>query len=295
MAISPASRSVLRTHLMCASKNAAAASGGRAPGPAGRGSGGRRASGQGPRQLSSGSNQLVLWACSDCNGRWTATVASRVRAGRGCPSCARAIRGTSRAAVARGRASAADKAPHLLGEFIANHTRPGLDLTQVLPATRDRCSWRCAVCTHEWMSSVANRVSGRGCPSCAQRLTVGAQGRPVARPADGIRSLAAAGGGVVSRTSTPRGGVMSPTRPDHGARDLDYSISGPVTAGALLPRGRDQLTGCHTEVLSGGANAQQPPRGVRICLKHGGADLAPATSRGPTAPQAAPAGTAWVR
>lgn len=96
-----------------------------------------------------------------------ATVASRARAGRGCPLCARAIRGRSRAAVARGRTSAGEKVPHLPAEFVANLTRPGRDLSEVLPTTRDRCRWRCAGCGHEWTASVSNRVGGRGCPACA--------------------------------------------------------------------------------------------------------------------------------
>lgn len=120
-----------------------------------------------PGGLSTGSNRAVLWACSQCGTQWTATVASRARSGSGCPLCAQAIRGRSRAAVARGRTSADEKAPHLWREFVENLTRRGWDLSQVLPATRDRCRWRCAACGHEWTASVSNRVLGRGCPTCA--------------------------------------------------------------------------------------------------------------------------------
>ncbi len=42
-----------------------------------------------------------------------------------------------------------------------------MTLGQVLPATRDRCRWRCRTCQHEWIASVSNRVNRRGCPLCA--------------------------------------------------------------------------------------------------------------------------------
>ncbi len=120
-----------------------------------------------PDDLSAGSNRKVLWRCGACGSEWAATVASRARVGTGCPVCAVVIRGRSRAAVARGRISAAEKAPGLPPELVENLTRPGLTLDHVLPATRDRCRWRCACCRHEWVATVSNRVSGRGCPRCA--------------------------------------------------------------------------------------------------------------------------------
>lgn len=120
-----------------------------------------------PYGLSAGSNRKVRWRCGGCGAEWTATVASRARAGRGCPVCAVVVRGRSRAAVARGRASAAERAPGLPSELVENLTRPGLTLDQVLPATRDRCRWRCARCANEWVAIVSNRVNGRGCPRCA--------------------------------------------------------------------------------------------------------------------------------
>ena len=141
-----------------------------------------------PDRLSSGSSMTVLWACSVCGTRWTATVASRARAGRGCPLCARAVRGRSRAAVARGRTSAAEKAPHLPGELVENLTRPGLGLSDVLPATRDRCRWRCSGCGHEWTASVTNRVNGRGCPACANASR--AASRAALRPGQPAASVA---------------------------------------------------------------------------------------------------------
>lgn len=135
-----------------------------------------------PGDLSLGSNRRVRWRCRTCGQVWVATVASRARAGSGCPICARIVRGKSRAAVARGRQSAAERCPELVREFIGNLTRPNFGLDSVLPATRDRCRWRCAVCGFEYEATVANRVYGKGCRRCAGTARARFQAR--LRPGD---------------------------------------------------------------------------------------------------------------
>lgn len=117
--------------------------------------------------LSVGSSRKVCWRCQACGHYWDATVHGRACKGSRCPICARAVRGVSRAAVARGRRSAAQRNPELTSEFMENLTRPNFDLQAVLPTTRDRCRWTCGACGHDWVASVANRTAGRGCPQCA--------------------------------------------------------------------------------------------------------------------------------
>lgn len=47
-----------------------------------------------------------------------------------------------------------------------------------------RCMWRCPECAHEWVASVANRITrGSGCPVCAARVVIRrARARPATTP-----------------------------------------------------------------------------------------------------------------
>ena len=69
----------------------------------------------------------------------------------------------------RPKRSALDVAPHLSSEFLRNETRPGTELAWLTPSAKDRCWWRCLVCGHEWLTSIAVRAHlGSGWPMCAR-------------------------------------------------------------------------------------------------------------------------------
>lgn len=122
-----------------------------------------------PDQLRAGSQQQCVWRCARRGHEWASTVANRT-GGRGCPSCANDRRAEALRSVGSG-ASAAYRAPGLAAQLVANLTSPGVGLQARRPASVDRCLWRCAVCTHEWEATIANRVTkGSGCPKCAVRM-----------------------------------------------------------------------------------------------------------------------------
>jgi hypothetical protein len=83
--------------------------------------------------------------------------------------------------------SAADVAPHLIGEFVKNKTRAGLGLEWLTPSARDVCLWKCQ-CGNEWPARLDNRVYlAQGCPECA--YSTSARRRTMAMPENSLLAL----------------------------------------------------------------------------------------------------------
>src|SRR5215217_4137652 len=117
--------------------------------------------------LGTASNLKVRWKCSTCGHMWVTGVANRSR-GTGCPDCARGIRGASRARAPRGKA-VTDLYPRIAAEFVQNDSRPGIGPDLLRASSQQRCLWRCSTCGYEWIATVANRTTGRGCRACANQ------------------------------------------------------------------------------------------------------------------------------
>jgi predicted nucleic acid-binding Zn-ribbon protein len=131
------------------------------------------------RELGTYSNRKMLWRCSTCGHEWTASAAARARGG-GCPECARAKRARTRAQAPPGR-SLLDVKPKVAAEFVQNLTRPDMGPADLRASSQQRCEWKCATCGDRWEATVANRVAGRGCTSCANRRRSESARRPTPR------------------------------------------------------------------------------------------------------------------
>lgn len=104
-----------------------------------------------PTSVSFGSEQLVVWKCSEGH-IWETAVKNRSQ-GRGCPFCSghRVVLGVNDFAT--------------LHPEIAMQAH-GWDPTTVAPKSNKTRDWRCEK-GHVWKSTVANRTVGRGCPQCS--------------------------------------------------------------------------------------------------------------------------------
>jgi hypothetical protein len=113
-----------------------------------------------PGEITAGSHKRVWWRCSaDPSHVWRTSVRNRVRARSGCPYCAgKRATPTNCLAVA---------APGLAGEWHPE-LNGGLSPSDVLPYSRREVWWRCP-CGHEWVTKIANRSLGSGCPRCASQ------------------------------------------------------------------------------------------------------------------------------
>ncbi|MBR2848279.1 MAG: hypothetical protein IKB87_02355 [Clostridia bacterium] len=109
-----------------------------------------------PEHFSTNSGKKVWWRCSKGH-EWQATIDSRNR-GNGCPYC------SGRYAI-KGKNDIQTVNPTLAKEwnYEKNH---GLTPEDVMPNSSKKVWWKCSK-GHEWLSTVANRSIGNGCPYCA--------------------------------------------------------------------------------------------------------------------------------
>ena len=112
-----------------------------------------------PEYIRSTSNKKFYWRCEN-NHSWSATVYSRCK-GHGCPYCL----GKK---VIEGENDLQSQNPSLALEW--NYEKNGnLKPNEITVNNPKRVYWKCAVCGYEWLTSVANRNTGTGCPKCADK------------------------------------------------------------------------------------------------------------------------------
>jgi DNA-directed RNA polymerase subunit RPC12/RpoP len=112
-----------------------------------------------PDEISPGSPKKVWWKC-EYGHEWKAVVSNRNR-GNGCPYC-------SGRYVLEGINDLNYLYPLLVGELHPIKNK-GFDPRAAKSGINKKLWWICAK-GHEWEASVANRVKGRGCPVCANRI-----------------------------------------------------------------------------------------------------------------------------
>lgn len=112
-----------------------------------------------PADISFGSSSRKFWWRCRNGHEWETTVSARTTSQGNCPYC-------SGRRLAQGDDLAA-KYPVLACQW---HLEKNGDLRpdQVAPGTHKRVWWRCEK-GHEWQAEVKSRVSGTGCPVCANR------------------------------------------------------------------------------------------------------------------------------
>jgi|694.fasta_scaffold26653_8 hypothetical protein len=116
-----------------------------------------------PKTVNAGSHKKIVWVCSSSSHKWTATVASRAKAGSGCPFCAGQL-------AQSGVSDIATTNPELAKEW---HPALNGDLTpsQLLSGSNRSVYWHCSSCGHDWRAAPATRLRS-GCPACAGKVTV---------------------------------------------------------------------------------------------------------------------------
>ena len=112
-------------------------------------------------EVTRGSDRKAWWRCGKCGYEWKAAVSSRALEGVGCPVCA----GRQ---VIPGRNDLETLYPEIAAEW--DELKNGTDRPSGFrPGSNRVFWWRCGKCGHEWRTSAAARVRGRGCPACGRR------------------------------------------------------------------------------------------------------------------------------
>ena len=117
-----------------------------------------------PDSVTAGSGKQVWWKCQ-YGHEWQAIIVNRTTHKRGCPYCARRL-------PIQKENDLGTINPKLANEW--NASKNGLLVPeQVLPGSHKKVWWKCEH-GHEWKAQIKSRVSGNGCPYCAnQKVLVG--------------------------------------------------------------------------------------------------------------------------
>lgn len=118
-----------------------------------------------PETVSYGSKHPVWWRCSSGHS-WQATVTSRTSGYSGCPYCA-GVRPIP------GQTDLASQFPMLAAQWHPSKNAP-LTPEQVLPGSHRKVWWVCEK-GHIWQAQIKSRVSGCGCPYCANHTVAEAE------------------------------------------------------------------------------------------------------------------------
>ena len=111
-----------------------------------------------PNTLGEASHTKVWWRCENGHS-WDAMISNRVKHNRGCPYCSHQL-------PIPGETDLASQYPELAKEW--HPTKNKVSPTEVMPRTHKKAWWVCAK-GHEWEAVIGSRVSGVGCPYCANK------------------------------------------------------------------------------------------------------------------------------
>jgi len=112
-----------------------------------------------------GNHKKLDWKCFTCDHVWKATGNDRANGGTGCPSCVNRVLNNFDNCN-----SMANTHPKLAKEYQG-------DANLIMAGTGKKIDWKCITCEHEWKVRGADRVNGRGCPACSNKVINNFDGR----------------------------------------------------------------------------------------------------------------------
>ena len=119
----------------------------------------------GPEHYTNGSGEVVNWKCHKCGYKWKAAIVDRTREDRGsCPLC-------SGKTIVKGVNDLPTISPELMKEWDYENNK-GIDPTKEGRGSHREVYWKCHKCGYKWKAQIYNRVNGKGCPCCANRVVV---------------------------------------------------------------------------------------------------------------------------
>ena len=111
-----------------------------------------------PTSVRKGSNKKVWWKCEKGHS-YQAIIYNKALQHTKCPYC-------SNARVLSGFNDLATINPELLEEW--DYNKNTIPPSEIMSGSEKKFFWKCKNCGNEWLTSVAYRTSGAGCPRCAK-------------------------------------------------------------------------------------------------------------------------------
>lgn len=119
----------------------------------------------GPEHYTNGSGEVVGWRCHVCGYKWKTSICNRTRDNKnGCPLCSGKV-------IVSGINDLSTLMPELMEEWDYDRNKE-INPTTVGKGSHKKVYWKCKKCSYSWESKIDNRVNGKGCPCCANRVVV---------------------------------------------------------------------------------------------------------------------------
>ncbi len=108
--------------------------------------------------LTARSNKKVWWKCNKCGNSWFAQIASQndKKKKHGCPYCSGRL-------VIKGKTDLYSRFPNIIKEW--DYDKNTILPNEISSHSNLKVWWKCEE-GHSWKATVANKVSGSGCPRC---------------------------------------------------------------------------------------------------------------------------------
>lgn len=148
-----------------------------------------------PKKLLLHSNRNVWWRCSKCGHEYQALINNRTK-GIGCANCAGKI-------LIPGVNDLQTLYPDVAKEWDIDKNN-GILPSEVFPHSQKRYYWRCSL-GHSWLTKVATRTHGRGCPICSGNVVL-----------EGFNDLATTHPDVAAQWHPTLNGSLLPTQVSKG-------------------------------------------------------------------------------
>ena len=123
-----------------------------------------------PSDVTRISRKRVYWICKKCGHKWSIPVFSRAVNGDGCIECSKKIRGENKHKTSlKTHGYLSNKKVLKDWDCEANFPLTPKDFT---PLSGKYAYWKCHICGYKWKATVHNRVNGRGCPLCNNKVVI---------------------------------------------------------------------------------------------------------------------------
>ena len=178
-----------------------------------------------PRNLLPHSNRSVWWKCSKCGHEYQSLINNRTK-GIGCANCAGKI-------LTPGVNDLQTLYPDIAKEWDVDKNN-GILPSMVFPHSQKRYYWKCSL-GHSWLTKVATRTHGRGCPICSGNVVL-----------EGFNDLATTHPDIAAQWHPTLNGSLLPTQVSKGHHNKVW-FKCPVCGNAfetLIPNKIKGFGGC---------------------------------------------------
>lgn len=185
-----------------------------------------------PSILSKRSLTSVYWKCHKCGHEWKGKIRDATEKKINCPICSQKAKAHARHLYELNKNGCLTD-EELIKDW--DYSKNEMTPSEVTPCSNIYIYWKCHKCGHEWKAKLSNRVNGRGCPLCSNKVVV-----------PGRNDLATTHPELANEWHPTRNGSLKPTDVTYGMRNKVWWLCplGHEYQATILHRGVGVGTNC---------------------------------------------------